>query len=164
MLWLGDFGFSGDLVGPNCNVAISHDLVLRQSFLSKQKGATGSAEFQSQLMTDRLSPVLRSSHRWFVPCEPVGDTVYLNVQAMPTVLSQIIINAGTVLEYLENKRTHISQAAYKHKEPIFRPIPGREKSLSTDISTSKSKSFCRHCTTSWIYHFMFFCHSQFCRG
>ena len=51
-------------------------------FSFKTKGTPGGAEFQSQPMTDRLSPgLLRSSHRWFVPRELVGDTAHLNDHA-----------------------------------------------------------------------------------
>ncbi len=72
---------------------------------------------------------------------------------MPTFLSQTSSTRVRSQEDSEYERTHISQAACKHRKAIFGPKPGSEQSSSTvfGISESNSSQARRRCAARRIY-------------
>ena len=106
-----------------------------------------------------LSPRLLGGLRWrFVPLEPVGDAMHMNVYAnahvsvreqATTIISDQSSSKGS--ERSEPRKTDIFQAACKHKKAIFGPTPLSETSSSTVFGTSESKSSRRRCAACLIY-------------
>ena len=106
-----------------------------------------------------LSPRLLGGLRWrFVPLEPVGDAMHMNVYAnahvsvreqATTIISDQSSPKGS--KRSKPRKTDMFQAACKHKKAIFGPTPLSETSSSTVFGTSESKSSRRRCAACLIY-------------
>jgi len=104
----------------------------------------------------------REFRGWFVPLEPIGDTMRMNVLANAhisvPIRHQRLVRSQ---EDSEREKTYISQAAHEHRKAVFGPTPGSEQSSSTVFGTSESNSSRRRSAACRIcLGFMFFCQSS----
>ena len=121
----------------------SHDCRLSLARTVSEQNDRGVAGF--------LSPsFFRGLRGRFMPFEPVGDTVHVDVYA-DTHISSRRVKKKNKGRGEEGEETHISHAACKHKNAIFGPTPGSEHSSSTVLGTSPSNSSRSRCAACRMY-------------